>query len=409
MNIFHRDTCRLCGGRTLDLVLPLTPTPLADAYAPSKDIVQEIYPLDLYLCRDCGHVQLLDVVKAGVIYRDYIYETKSSLGLVDHFRNYAQEAVEQFKVPKDSFVVDIGSNDGSLLRCFQGNGMRVLGIDPAVAIAQSATEAGIETWPEFFDLDLARKIKESKGLATVITSNNLVANVDDLDGFFEAVRELLAPEGVFLFESFYLVDFINNMVFDFAYHEHLSYFSVIPLLGFCRKHRLRLTDAKHIPTKGGSLRYMIQHEAAKQPSAPHLDEIVSQEKALGTRRLETFESFKSKIETAKANLLTELNGLIAKGKTIAGYGASATTTTLVYHFDLGELLSFIADDYPAKQNLFSPGYHIPILPSTALYDRRPDYVVIIAWRYWQPIIERHRQFLEQGGHFIVPLPESRII
>jgi SAM-dependent methyltransferase len=409
MSIFHRDTCRLCGGRNLEVVLPLTPTPLADAYVPSKDTAQEIYPLDLYLCGDCGHVQLLDVVQAGAIYRDYIYETKSSLGLVDHFRDYAQEVVEQFKVPKGSFVVDIGSNDGSLLRCFQERGMRVLGIDPAVAIARDATEAGIETWPEFFDLGLARKIKAGKGAATVITSNNLVANVDDLDGFFDAVRELLAPDGVFLFESFYLVDFVKNMVFDFAYHEHLSYFSITPLLEFCRKHGLRMTDAKHIPTKGGSLRYMIQHAAAKQSSSPSLTEMVKEEEAMGTRRPETFQAFSAAIEKAKAALLSELKGLVADGKTIAGYGASATTTTLVYHFGLGELLSFIVDDYPAKQNLFSPGHHIPILPSTELYSQKPDCVVIIAWRYWEPIIEKHRKYLEQGGHFIVPLPSLQIL
>jgi SAM-dependent methyltransferase len=409
MNIFHRDTCRLCGGRDLKIVLPLTPTPLADAYVPSKDTAQEIYPLDLYLCDTCGHVQLLDVVQAGVIYRDYLYETTSSLGLVEHFREYAHEAIQQFNVPEDSFIVDIGSNDGSLLRGFQHHGMRVLGIDPAVAIAQKATEAGVETWPEFFDVELARKIKKTKGPAAVITSNNLVANVDDLDGFFDAVSELLAPDGVFLFESFYLVDFIRNMVFDFAYHEHLSYFSVTPLLGFCRKHGLQLIDAKHVPTKGGSLRYMIQHATDDRTSSSALTEIVKQEEAMGTRRPETFRAFRAEIDKAKAALLSELNALVAQGKTIAGYGASATTTTLIYHFDLGEMLSFIVDDYPAKQNLFSPGHHIPILPSAELYTRKPDYVVIIAWRYWEPIIEKHRKFLDQGGRFIVPLPTLRII
>lgn len=409
MIIFHRDTCRLCGGRDLEIVLPLTPTPLADAYVPSKDAAQEIYPLDLYLCGDCGHVQLLDVVQAGAIYRDYIYETTSSLGLVEHFREYAQEAVRQFNVPENSFVVDIGSNDGSLLRCFQQHGMRVLGIDPAVAIAQKATEAGVETWPDFFDVELARRIKKTKGPAAVITSNNLVANVDELGAFFDAVSELLAPNGVFLFESFYLVDFMRNMVFDFAYHEHLSYFSVTPLLGFCRKHGLQLIDAKHVPTKGGSLRYMIQHAADDRTSSSALTEIVAQEAAVGTRRPETFRAFRAEIDKAKATLLSELNALVARGKTIAGYGASATTTTLIYHFDLGEILSFIVDDYPAKQNLFSPGHHIPILPSAELYNRKPDYVVIIAWRYWKPIIEKHRKFLDQGGHFIVPLPDLAVI
>jgi len=365
--------------------------------------------LDLYLCRDCGHVQLLDVVQAGVIYRDYIYETKSSLGLVEHFRHYAKEAIEQFRVPRGSFVLDIGSNDGSLLRCFQEHGLRVLGIDPAVAIAENATKAGIETWPEFFDLDLARKIRSTRGSATVITSNNLVANVDDLDGFFEAVRELLAPDGVFLFESFYLVDFIRNMVFDFAYHEHLSYFSVTPLMAFCRKHGLQLMDAKPIPTKGGSLRYMIQHAQEKRSASPHLMEIARQEESMGTKRPEMFRAFAAAIDKAKTDLLAFVEPLRAAGKVIAGYGASATTTTLVYHFDLGSVLSFIADDYQAKQNLFSPGYHIPILASTELHNRRPDYVIIIAWRYWEPIVARHREFLDQGGHFIIPLPSLQIV
>jgi SAM-dependent methyltransferase len=409
MSIFHRDTCRLCGGGDLQVVLPLTPTPLADAYVPSKDAAQEVYPLDLYLCGNCGHVQLLDVVQAGVIYRDYLYETTSSLGLVEHFRRYAQEAVRQFNIPENSFVVDIGSNDGSLLRCFQQCGLRVLGIDPAVAIAQKATEAGIETWPEFFNLDLAGKIKNTHGPAAIITSNNLVANVDDLDAFFDAVSELLAPEGVFLFESFYLVDFIRNMVFDFAYHEHLSYFSVTPLLGFCRRHGLELIDAKHVPTKGGSLRYMIQHASNTRKASPALNEIVKEEDRIGIRRAETFSVFRAEIDKAKVALLKELNSLKALGKTIAGYGASATTTTLIYHFELGDMLSFIVDDYAAKQNLFSPGHHIPILPSEELYKRKPDYVLIIAWRYSEPIVEKHRKFLDQGGHFIVPLPTLKII
>lgn len=410
-SVYRRDNCRLCGSRSLKNVLPLAPTPLADAYVSSVhlDEAQQIYPLDLYLCKDCGFAQLLDIVIPQAIYLDYIYETVSSLGLTDHFRKYADDLTATIKPPQNALVVDIGSNDGSLLRFLKKHGMRVLGVDPAREIARRATAAGIETLPEFFNRDLVRKIKKEHGAATIITANNLYANVDDLNALTEAICDLLTPDGVFIFESFYLMDWMQNIVFDFTYHEHLSYFSVKPLISFFRHHNMELIDVKRVPTKGGSVRYTIQRAGGLRPVSPAVAELIALETKLGLQRPDTFKSFASRIDNAKKKLLDLIKPLLEQGKTIAGYGASATTTTLIYHFELGEKLRFIADDYEAKQNLYSPGYHIPVLAPQALYERKPDYVLILAWRYAEPIIKKHKAFLKQGGRFIVPLPDLRVV
>ena len=410
-NAYRRDNCRLCGGRELELVLTLAPTPLADAYVPAGRVnqPQASYPLDLYLCRRCGFSQLLDVVQPREIYTDYIYETISSLGLVEHFRRYAADVVQRVQPNGGSLVVDVGSNDGTLLRGFQALGMKVLGVDPAREIARRATAAGVETLPEFLTTKLADQIRSQRGPAAVVTANNVIANVDDLDEVVAAIRKLLAPDGVFVFESFYVGDLIRNMVFDFIYHEHISSFSVKPVELFFLRHGMELIDVQRVPTKGGSLRYTIQLAGGPRRVSPVIEELKTEEAEQGLHRPETFKAFNDRIESAKEAVLTLLRRLKHEGRTIAGYGASATTTTLIYHFELGNFIEYIVDDYSAKQNLFSPGLHIPVLPPEAIHERKPDYVVIFAWRYYEPIVKKNPRFLSDGGHFVVPMPELRIL
>jgi SAM-dependent methyltransferase len=407
----RRQTCRLCGGSAHDVVLKLTPTPPADAYVPleRRDEVQETYPLDLFLCRDCHHVQLLGVVRPETIYCDYLYETTSSLGLVEHFQRYAEEVCTRLAPAPGSLVIDIGSNDGTLLKGFRARGMRVLGIDPAREIARQATAAGIETLPVFFSAELARTIRAQRGPAAIVTANNLFANVDDLSEMTMGIRELLAPEGVFVFESYYLADVLQNMVFDFIYHEHLSSFSVRPLAAFFRRYDLELIDAQRVPTKGGSLRYTVQRSGGARSVSPSVAALTELERQRGLDRVETYRTFAQSLEAVKGQLLSLLRELKAQGKRIGGFGASATTTTLLYHFELREFLDFLVDDNPQRHHLFSPGYHIPVLPPAALYERKPEAVLILAWRYAKPIMERHHAYRRQGGGFIVPLPVVQVI
>lgn len=410
-NFYKRDTCRLCGSRDLRLIFSLTPTALCDAYVSTYRVneVQDIYPLDLFVCQDCGYIHLPYVVNPEIIYRDYIYVTTSSLGLSDHFKKYANEVLNYLKPSPQSLIIDIGSNDGTLLRYFKDQNMRVLGIEPAFDIAQNATKAGIETLPQFFTDRLSDKLRCDYGPATIIIMNNLFANIDDLADVTRGICKLLAPDGVFIIESSYIADMIQNMVFDFIYHEHLSYFSVKPLKIFFERYKMELFNVERISTKGGSLRYYIQHNGGPRPISSAVDELINYEAHIGLEQHDIFKTFSSKINDRKYKLVNMLHRLKAHKKKIAGYGGSATTTTLLYHFGIGNMIDYIVDDNPAKQNTFSPGYHIPVVAPDILYKLKPDYTVVLAWRYFEPIVKKHQAYLVQGGHFIRPLPDMEIV
>jgi SAM-dependent methyltransferase len=410
-SVTHRDTCRLCGSRNLQLVLGLAPTPIADDYVPASRIgeKQELFPLELALCKDCGHTGLLDAVNPDLLFRNYTYRTSVSLGLVDHFRKVAERLIPQLAIGPGSLVVEIGSNDGSNLRFYKDVGATVLGIDPATGIASAATSAGIETIPEFFTPELAARIRRERGPAKLVIANNVFAHADALGAIADGIHELLAPDGVFVFEVSYMVDIVEKMLWDTLYHEHLCYHAVKPFANFFRLHGMQLFDVERIPTKGGSIRGFAQRDDGPRPIAPAVGELIALEERMRFGDAQTFLDFSGEILARKKELLDLLASLRAQGKTIAGYGASATVTTLLHHFDLGGKLDFIVDDNPLKQGTHSPGQHIPVVAPAALLDRKPDYVVILAWAYAEPIIKKNEAYLTQGGHFIVPLPKNRII
>ncbi len=409
--IYERKTCRLCESEDLALVLQLTPTPIGDAYIPKEHLneIQETYQIDLMLCNSCGHSQLRHVLNPEILYSKYLYLTSSSLGLVEHFDNYSEEIISEYKLKKGSLVVDIGSNDGVLLNSFKNKEMQVLGIEPATKIAYEATKQGIETLPEFFTQELTKKIKKERGDASVITANNVLSNIDDLTEIAKGVYELLAPDGLFICEIFYLADLMQNIVFDYIYHEHLDYHSVKPLNAFFSRNNLELVNIKKIPTKCGSLRCTVQKTSGQREISNTVDDQISLEAKLGIQSKESFRIFNSKINAAKKDLITLLDELNSKEKTFAAYGASVTSTSLTYHFGLDKYFNFIVDDNPQRQNLFSPGLHLPVLSPQTIYDQHVDYVIILAWRYYKPIIEKNKEFLNKGGHFIVPLPSIKII
>lgn len=410
--VIRRKTCRLCNGNELELVLKLAPTPIGDAYVPREGTkkIQECYPLEIYLCKSCGLSQLLDVIDPEAVYSNYIYHTSDSSGLVKHFEDYVDSILHRINPPKNSLAIDIGSNDGSLLRFFKKSGMRVLGIDPAKEIARKATESGIETLPTFFTLELARKIRNERGSAHIITTNNTFANVDDLTNMMEGVKELLSQDGIFVFETGYFLDLIQKTIFDNIYHEHLSYFSVKPLENFFISNGMELIDVERVPTKGGSIRCIIQLKGSSRKASSSVNQLIKLETELGIHDVETIKKFGNKLEAMKNKLMEILRDLKSKGKTVVGYGASVEVTTMLYYFNLdSNLLEFIVDDNPMRQNLYSPGLHIPVLSSQAIYERKPDYVLLLAWQYSEPIMKKNQKYLEQGGHFILLLPSLQVV
>ena len=394
---YTRQSCRLCDSKDIEVVLPLKKSPLCDAYLeqPKK---QEFYYLNLCLCNECGFVQIDTVIEPETIYRDYIYVTTSSPGLQNHFKEYALEVCNHLNLDKSNLTVDIGSNDGTLLGFFKQRGHNVLGIEPSIKAANSANENGIETLSEFFDTGLANVIVDQYGKASLITVNNLFANVDNLKEFVEGINMLLDSNGVLVIESSYLLDMIDNMVFDFIYHEHLSYFSILPLVRFFKQFDMRLIHVNEVGTKGGSLRYYWARNNSKWNPSLNVKELSLREAKAGINT-EKFKDYEARIETVKFQLLEFLKK--HKEDKIVGYGASATSTTLITHFELQKYFSYLVDDNVDKVNTYSPGYHIPVHNFDRLKNEQPDVIIILAWRFKETILKKLSFF---KGIIIVPLP-----
>jgi len=410
--IHRRETCRLCGGTDHELILSLKPSPICDAYQvmTNDPKEQELFPMDLFLCKTCGGSQILDVIDPEALYRDYIYLSTSSMGLSDHFKSYAYSVYTKLGLQSSDLIVDIGSNDGTLLGHFKTLGAKVVGVEPAREIAKQAIESGIHTYPEFFNKSFANRIREEQGKAKLVTMNNLFANVDDIDSVVDGISDLLSSDGVYVFETFYFLDYVQNLVFDFMYHEHLSYFSVYPLSQYFSKKNMELFDIERVSTKGGSLRCFVQFKNGPYCKTAIVDKMIENEHKKGLlQNGQLLENFRDRIRRCGDWLNHRLDQYQKDGKSIVGFGASATTTTFVYHYGLQDRFEYLVDDNPAKQYTLSPGCHLRVFPSSILYENNPDVVVIIAWRYADAIIRANQAFLNSGGTFIVPLPEPRII
>jgi SAM-dependent methyltransferase len=409
----RREACRLCGSARLAHAFSLTPTPPANAFvsAAELDVAQPVYPLDLYFCEDCTHLQLVNIVDPKLLFEHYVYVSGTSPSFVRHFEEYS-DFVERLAGPlKDALVVDIGSNDGTLLTAFRArHGARILGVDPARNLAQAANAAGIETLPEFFTPALAGKIAAERGKAKAIMANNVFAHIDDLAGVADGVRALLADDGVFVFEVSYLLDVLEHTLFDTIYHEHLSYHAVRPLLPFLERHGLELIEAIRVPTHGGSLRAVAQLRSGPRPRGRSVADALALEQQRGLGKLDTYVAFARQIDEVGVRLRVLLDQLRGEGKSIAGFGAPAKATTLMYHFRIGpDVIDFIVDDSPLKQGLYTPGMHVPVVASDAIEQRKPNHLLILAWNFAQPIMAKNALFRQNGGRFIVPLPQIEVI
>ena len=411
LNYYKRTNCRLCNGADLELVIPMTATPVADAYVSKNQLneVQEIYPLDLYQCNDCGHVQLLDVVNPKILFSQYSYFSGKSAGLIKHFEEYANNVMDGNKLKKGSFVVDIGSNDGAFLKFFRDKGMRVLGIDPAENVAKFANGSGIKTIPDMFDSKLADTIRKNYGPADVVTANNVFAHTDNMQDMADAARKLLADDGVFVFEVSYFLDVIDKMLLGTIFHEHVCYHTVKPLKSFLRNQNMELIDVKRVSVQGGSIIGTAQLVGGRRRVSSSVDKLIQLEESRGIYKTGGLREFSKRLENVKSQVTALLQDLKTQGKIIAGFGAARGGTLLMYHFDLGKILDYIVDDNPDKQGSYSPGYHIPVLPTSAMYERNPDYIFILAWVHSIPIIKSHQAYLDQGGKFITCFPEIKVI
>jgi len=368
------------------------------------------FPMDLYMCRICGHAQLLDVVDPQLLYGNYIYTSASSTDLDRHFEAYAEHVTNFFELQPTQKVLDVGSNDGLLLSKFKVLGLEVLGIDPSSYVASRAAEKGIDTLVAFFDKKSVIKLISDYGFFDLVTANNVFSHADNLREFAEGIFDVLTDTGAFVFEVSYLKDMVDNFVIDYVYHEHLCHHSIKPLKQFLFSCGFDLINIERVNTKGGSVRcYAVKSSNLKYQQEPIVDQMIADEEKSGLYDVSTFQALKQKMEMVSFDIHKTLHEVVSNGGLVATYGASATSTVLNSIMGINHLVSFIVDDNLNRQNRLSPGFMIPVLSADALEKYQPRCVIISAWRFAEDIIRCNQKYLSAGGRFIVPLPKTKEI
>lgn len=404
--------CRICFNENLREFLSLGETPLANNFLSKGELNQKEkrFPLALCFCNNCKLVQLTYVVPPELMFKNYIYVSSTTNTFKIHFTKMAEDISNTFKLNENSLAVDIGSNDGILLKGFQRFGVQIIGVEPATNIAKIAEQNGVETINDFFNKRVVEKVIAKKGNADVLTGTNVFAHIDYIDEVARNVKSLLKPNGVFVIEVQYLVDMIEKMTFDNIYHEHLSYFSLTPLLYFFKKHNMEIFDAKKVASHGGSLRVFIKKAEGNFQVKESVNAILEYENKLGINDFELYKKFADKVYDTKSKLAPYIKDIKSKGKSVAAYGAPAKGNTLLNFCQIGaDCIDYVVEDNPLKIGLFTPGTHIPVVSSKFLDEQKPDFVLILAWNFAKEILEKTKKYAEQGTKFIIPLPELVVV
>lgn len=387
--------CRICDNRELKMIVSLGSSPLANNFVKAPGDKEQRFPLDLFFCPKCKLVQLGQVVHPDLMFKHYVYVAGTTDTFRKHFEEYAVSVTKQFKLKKDSLVIDIGSNDGLLLSYFN---TKTMGVEPASNIVPIAIKAGVDTINNYWGEETVKRILAWKGYADVVTANNVFAHIDNIKEVTRNVKNAMKTNGVFIIECAYLPDMIRDMTFDMVYHEHLSYYSLTPLVTFFRKQGMTVFDVKHMDSHGGSIRVFVKKDEGEHMVKQSVRNMLDEEKGLGVNGFTMYKVFGEKIWNVKDRLIQEL-----KGKNVVGYGAPAKGNTLLNYCGFsGDDIRYIVEDNPLKVGLFAPGTHIPIVSPKRLHEDKPDYILILAWNFKDEILRRTSWM--QGVKFMVPLP-----
>ncbi|MGH9268801.1 MAG: methyltransferase domain-containing protein [Acidimicrobiales bacterium] len=403
--------CLVCMGGAVECVLDLGSTTLANKFLTGAELGQPepSFPLRAGFCPDCSHVQLIDRVPPAAMFEDYLYVSSASETLRGHFDDLAAELVARHRLGAGDLVIDIGSNDASLLASFARLGPRTLGVDPARNLAGFAAERGIERYTGFFDAATALELRETWGPAALITATNTLPHIPELGGFVQGLGTCLAPGGAFVAEAHYLADLVAQRAFDTVYHEHVSYWALGPARRLFADHGFEVVRAERLALHHGQLR-LTAMRAGEGTIDASVEALAAYEADEGLGSIATYKALATDVAAMKVGLRRLLGELAADGARVAAYGAPAKGNTLLSYLGLGPTdIRWIAERSPLKQGRYTPGTHIPVVGPERLLEEMPDYVLLLAWNFADEILAQQKPYRDAGGRFIVPVPEPIIV
>jgi hypothetical protein len=406
-----RTACRSCGHIGLEPVLDLGVTALVDTLV-TRDRLngpENKYPLQVAFCPMCALMQTCDTPPPEEVFHDdYTYYASFSTSWLEHNRDCALKQIQRFQLDGKSLVIELASNDGYLLRNYVDKGIPVLGVDPSRGPAAAAQKIGVPTMRAFFGLELARQLAADGKRADVIHANNVMAHVSDVNGFVAGIAMVMKDSGALVTESPYVRDLIDHCEFDTIYHEHLCYYSVTSLRNLYSRHGLYINDIERIPTHGGSIRQYVSKEPEEGTAVKRL---LAEEAALGIDRFgEYYQSFATRVDRIKTQVLKILHDLRQRGKRVAAYGASAKGSTMLSYLNAGpDLIEFVVDKNVHKHGKYMPGVHNPILDVSAIGEKKPDYLMLLVWNLKEEVLRQQDAYRRAGGKFIIPIPSPTIV
>jgi len=404
--------CRFCHSKNLEMFLDLGLIPIVYRFLEECELKkpETFYPLNVYLCIDCGLAQLGYVIPSEILFnKDYPYDSRITKSRNKSYSRLAEFTCDKFQIQKNSLVVDIGSNTGLLLSCFKNQGMNVIGIEPSSKLAEIANLDELSTHVGFFDNDIVQKIISEFGTAKIVLATNVFAHIQDYDSFIQNLKKLLSNDGIFVIQVPHFLPLLNNLEYDTMYHEHVCYFGLKPLMTFFNKFDMDIFEVIEDPIDGGSIRCFIGKKGSKNISS-NIEEILSKENEEQIYSLNRLKQFSSSVKMQKENLLNLLTTIKKENKKIVGIGAAAKGIALLSYCKIDhDILDFITEKDSLKIGKFTAGMHIPVKSDDVLIQEKPDYALILAWNFADEIMNNLDEYRKHGGKFIIPIPNPKIV